>query len=378
MTTLDPAAGRTASVPPVRWDDHLGVFVVSGFDEASAVLRGSGWSSDPANNPMAPPELTQVPSNLMLFRDPPDHTRLRRLVSPAFSARAIEGLHERVATIVDSCLDGFEADGPGQEVDLLADYGYLIPIAVIAELLDVGVEGAQIFLDQTPQLVRLLEVDAGPEDFAAAAGAGFAVTMFLTPILVERRASGGHAGDDFISALLATELTVDEVLATCILLLAAGHETTANLIANGSLAVLRHPGQQAHLQADPARAVEELLRLEGPVKLIARTATEDHDLAGLTIPEGRQVLVRLDRANRDPRRWPDADRMDLSRRGPAHLGFGIGIHFCLGAALARLEGAQALARLFARFPRLSLAHEDVPWRASSTFHAVEALAVRLD
>jgi cytochrome P450 len=376
-------------VTAVDWDTDLGVYVVTGFEEASAVLRGHGWSSDPARNAMAPPELTEIPSNLMLFRDPPDHTRLRRLVSPAFSARAIESLRPRVAAIVDSCLDGLAADrlaadrlAADDPVDLLADYGYLIPMAVIAELLDVGVDGAQLLLDQTPDLVRLLEIDAGPEDFAAATAAGLEVTMFLTPVLIQRRAAvaAGHGGDDFISALLATELTLDEVLATCILLLTAGHETTANLIANGALALIRDPGQRPLLAADPARAVEELLRLHGPVKLIGRTALEDHDLGGLTVTEGRQVLVRIDAANADPRRWPDPEVLDLARPGPAHLGFGTGIHFCLGAALARLEGAEALVRLFDRFPNLRLADEaenHVRWRASSTFRALESLAVEL-
>jgi len=201
---------------PVRWDSELGVFVVTGFEEASAVLRGGGWSSDPARSRLSPPDVPS-PAGLMLFSDPPDHTRLRRFVAPAFTARAIESLRPRVASIVEACLDELEEDGfsqgaagvdgmaadglgPSGDIDLLADYGYLIPLAVIAELLDVGVEGAQVFLEQTPRLVRLLEVDAVPEDLVEATAAAVEVSMFLTPILSRRR--GGRQGDDFISALL--------------------------------------------------------------------------------------------------------------------------------------------------------------------------------
>jgi cytochrome P450 len=366
-------AAVSSLAAPVRWDGDLGVFVVTGFEEASAVLRGHGWSSDPAASPLAPPELSQIPTSLMLFRDPPDHTRLRRLVAPAFSARAIESLRPRVVSIVNSCLDALPGDDG--EVDLLADYGYLIPLAVIAELLDVGVEGAEVFLEQTPRLARLLDVEATSEDAADAVAAALEVTMFLTPILSSRRGGGG---DDFISALLAVdELALDEVLATCVLLLAAGHETTANLIGSGALALIQYPDQRPLLAADPSRAVEELIRLHGPVRIIGRTAVTDHDLGGIRIPQGQQVLLRLDQAAQDPRRWPDPTRLDLSRPGPAHLGFGTGIHFCLGAALARMEAAIALVALFDRYPQIALANPTPTWRQSSTFHALTALPVHL-
>jgi cytochrome P450 len=372
--TSTVGADTRADRGPVRWDDDLGVFVVTGFDEASAVLRGPGWSSDPARSPLSPAQMSAAPTGLMLFRDPPDHTRLRRFVAPAFTARAVEALRPRVASIVESCLDGLGEDG--DEVDLLADYGYLIPLAVIAELLDVGVEGAEIFLEQTPRLVRMLEIDATPDDLVEATAAAVEVSMFLTPILSRRR--GVNRGDDFISALLATdELSLDEVLATCVLLLAAGHETTANIIGTGAMALLQHPDQQPLLFADPARAVEELIRVHGPVRLIGRTAVRPQDLAGVGIGEGQMVLVHVDEANRDERRWSEPMAMDLGRPGPPHLGFGTGIHFCLGAALARLEAAEALVRLFRRYPRIAWLDRDVHWRRSSTFHGLEDLVVRL-
>ncbi len=368
------AARARPEEQPVQWDSGLGVFLVTGFDEASAVLRGPGWSSDPTRNPRASALLAQAPSGLMLFRDPPDHTRLRRLVAPAFAARAVENLRPRVAAIVEACLDGLD-DGQAGDVDLLADYGYLVPLAVIAELLDVGVEGAQVFLEQTPHLARLLEVDATEDDVTNAVTAALEVTMFLTPILAERRGAGG--GDDFISALLATELALDEVLATCVLLLAAGHETTANIIGTGAMALLRQPDQQQLLAVDPTRGVEELIRMHGPVKLIARTALTGHDLAGVPVAPGQQVLLRLDLANRDSRRWDSPHTLDLARTGPAHLGFGTGIHFCLGAALARMEAAEALTRLFDRYPQVAALDEEPAWRSSSTFHRLESLPARL-
>jgi len=357
-------------------DERTGAFWIRGYQEASAVLRGPGWSSDPARSPLSPAQETAAGAAMMLFTDPPDHTRLRRLVAPAFSARAVEAFRGRVVSVVESCLDQVEdAAEAGEQLDLLADFGYLVPLAVIAELLDVGVEGAQVFLEQTPDLVRLLEVDPSPQDVELAVGAGIEVTLFLTPILAARR---GGDGEDFISRLLATELTVDEVLATCVLLLAAGHETTANLIANGAAALMRHRDQLPLLAANPSRAVDELIRLEGPVRRIGRTAVTGHELDGTRIDAGSAVLVELDRVGRDPRRWSEPERLDLARPGPGHLGFGTGIHFCLGAALARLEAEEALTRLFARHPQVREPGAGAVRRDSGTFRAFAGLPVTLE
>jgi cytochrome P450 len=360
----------TVQTTAVRYDADLGAYEVTGFDEASSVLRDPGWSSDPRRSPLAPPALRDLPLAALLFMDPPDHTRLRRMLSPVFTPRAIERLRPRVASIVDAALDGLD-----DTADLLVEVGYLVPLAVIAELLDAGAEGAEVFRAQTPGLVRMLEVDADEDDFAASTDAFTAVTLFLVPLIDERRRD---PGDDFISALLAVDdMTVDEVLATTILLLAAGHETTANLIGNGTLALLRHPDQRPHLLADPARAVEELLRACGPVRLAGRTALTDHTLGDHRVGEGDQVLVRIDAANRDPRRYADADRLDLTRPGPPHLAFGGGAHFCLGAALARLEAAETLVRLYTRFPGMTLAGPPPAHRPSTTFRGLTGLPVRL-
>jgi cytochrome P450 len=363
--TTDPVTG----IEPVAWNAELGAHVVSGFEEAAAILRDpAGWSSDPRRGPLAAPELRELPPSLILFMDPPDHTRLRQLLSPAFTPRAIEGLRPRVAAIVDAALDPL-CDG----ADLLAEVGYLVPLAVIAELLDVGAEGAEIFQAETPRLTRILEVDAGPEELSEAMAAVMSLNMFLIPLLAERRSRPGR---DFISVLASNDgLAIDEALATCLLLLAAGHETTANLIGNGALALLDHADQRPLLFEDPARAIEELLRFDGPVRLVGRVATTDDEIAGHRIPAGGQVLIRLDAVHRDPRRFTDPDRLDLGRTGPPHLAFGGGPHFCLGAALSRMEAAETLTRLFDRFPAMAPLDPVPSWRPVRTFHGLTELPV---
>ena len=360
---------------PVRWDPELGGYAVTGFDEAASVLRGPGWSSDPRRNPQAPPQVHELPPTALLFMDPPDHTRLRRLLGPAFTPHAIGQLRPRIAAIADAALDALGDPGaPDGTTDLVAELGYLVPLAVIAELLDIGTEGAALLRAETPQLVRMLEVSADAADLAAAIDAIGALTLFLVPLISARQR---NPGADFISTLLAVDgITIDEVLATTILLLAAGHETTANLIANGTLALLNHPDQRPHLLAHPVRAVEELLRMESPVQLAARTALTAQLLGGRKIAEGDPVIVRVGAANRDPRRYRDPGALDLTRDGPPHLAFGNGPHFCLGAALARLEATETLTRLFTRYPAMELA-STAQWRPSTTFRALSMLPIRL-
>jgi cytochrome P450 len=264
---------------------------------------------------------------------------------------------------------------------VLGDVGYPVALAVISELLDVGVEGAQVFAELTPALARGIEFDATGEDLAAAAAASIEMTLFLTPILAHRRT---HPGGDFISALLALEsddpdgLSLGEIMTMSMLLLIAGHETTANLIANSTLALLQNPQQIPHLLAEPARAVEELLRCHGPVKLLMRTALTDHEIAGHLGRAGESVLLDVRAANCDPNRFPGAERMDLTREPVGHLAFGAGIHFCLGAALARLETAEALTRLFTRHPNMQLTTRQVRCRESVVLHALQRLDVHLE
>jgi hypothetical protein len=366
----------TTTTDAIHWDAEFGAFRITGFAEASAVLRGEGWSSDLRLSPLVNEELKDFPGGNMLSADGTEHSRLRRPVSPAFTPKAIESLRPRVAAIVDSVLDGLSEVGP--EFDVLGDVGYPVALAVITELLDVGTDGAEVFAELTPVLARGLEFDASTEDLMASAAASTEMMLFLTPILAERR---GNPGEDFISALLALEgdgpdgLSLGEVMTMCVLLLIAGHETTANLVANSTLALLQDPDQIPHLLADPGRAAEELLRCHGPVKLLMRTALIDQAVAGNRILAGQAVLIDSQAANGNPNRFPGAERMDLTREPAGHLGFGAGIHFCLGAALARLEAAETLTRLFTRFPQLELTDNHVTWRHSKVLHALEELRV---
>jgi cytochrome P450 len=373
MTSL----GSVWTTGPVCWDRELGAVRVSGFREASSVLRGSGWSSDPRCSPLAPPGIRDLPRGALMFIDSPDHMRLRRLLNPAFTAPAIKRLRPRIAAIVAAALD--RLPGPAGEADILTDLARPVTLAVIAELLDIGVEGAALFAEHSASLARLLDLDSAPEDLMAGALAVTELTLFLTPILADRR---GAPGADFISALLALSersdgLDLEEVLTTCILLLAAGHDSTADVIANATVALLGAPEQLPTLFSAADRAVEELLRLEGPTKLVGRTALVDHDLGGHRIARGTPVMVDLWHANRDPRRFSDPSTLMLARPASGHLAFGAGAHFCLGAALARLEISETLTQLFARFPRLSLSGpEHLRWRESRTFHGLLDLPVR--
>ncbi len=362
-------------VEPVCWDDQYRAYVINGFEEAALVLRDSvGWSSNPANKPGSP-AAEKVPGLLhaIPLMDPPEHTRLRSLLSPAFSPRVIERLRPRVIAIVNSVLDGLEDE---DEADIVADVGYVVAPSVIAELFDVGVEGAELLLEQAPRLVRWMEFDPTPEDFQTTADAAAKLTGFLMPIMEKRNR---EPGDDFISALVAVEdgMSTEEILTSCFVVLTAGGEAVGRLISLATLAILRDPAQIPHLLADPGRAVEELLRMEGTSKRLVRIALTDHDLGGHRIPKGHIVFIHVLEANRDPRRGPDAHQLDLSREPLGHLTFGNGPHFCLGAALARLVATETLVRLFTRFPGLTSTSREPAWIPSTTFRGLTELPVRL-
>jgi hypothetical protein len=362
---------------PVYWDDQAGVYVVQGYEEASTVLRSNThFSSNPNTlgnvfSETGMEKIIGLPSAVVLM-DQPDHTRLRRLLSPAFSPRIITQLQSQVAEIVKDILDRLEDK---DEADIVADVGRVMPPAVISKMLDVGKEGADLVRQQAPRLVRWMELEATIEDFTAAIEAAMEFDRFLTPIIEKRK----HApGEDFLSVLVTTEgLTHDEILSTCFLIFAAGGEATGRLVGNATLRLLRDPAQIPHLLADPDRAVEEMLRVEGTSKRLVRFSAVDHELAGCHIAKGRLVYINVLDANKDLRRAPDADQLDLSREPLPHLTMGAGIHYCLGAALARLQAGQTLPELFRRFPGLTLINPDPPWNPSTTFRGLLELPVRL-
>jgi cytochrome P450 len=350
-------------------------WLVSSFEEAALVLRGGpGWSSDPASllSPTVDrPELAVLSAGLIM-RDPPEHTRLRTLLNPAFLPRVIERLRPRVVSVVDSVLDSIAGQ---DEADIAAEVGPVVALSVMSELLDVGVEGAQLFMEQTPRMVRFAEYGPSEEDFRMAGEAVAELTAFLMPIIEARRR---EPGDDFISNLATSEgLSDDDILATCILMLTAGGLASGSLIANSVLAMLHHQDQVPELLANPARSVDELTRMEGTSKRLVRFALADHELAGHHITRGELVLVDLRAANQDLRRAPDADQLVLNRKPLAYLTFGNGPHFCLGAGIAQLELSEALVRLFTRFPQMRLTGREPVWMPSTTFRWLQELPVRL-
>ena len=315
----------------------------------------------------------------MLNTDPPDHSRLRRLVSKAFTARRIEQLRPRVTEITAALLAAMDPTADGGEVDLLATLAFPLPITVICELLGIPDADRDDFRDWTQAILSPDDATGTPE------GAATAMTGYFTALLTGKRA---HPGDDLLSALIAAHdagdrLSQDELLGMMFLLLVAGHETTVNLIGSGTLALLQHPDQLARLRADRSLlpgAVEELLRYTSPVNHATfRFTAEPVEIGGTLIPGREPVLVAIGSANRDPGRYPAPDVLDLDREPGANLAFGHGIHYCLGAPLARMEGEIALGGLLARFPDIALAvpPDTLRWRTSTLIRGLKTLPVRL-
>jgi unspecific monooxygenase len=335
---------RLAADGPLQRTE-AGLWLVTSHELGTKVLRDPTFGHQPPGG-----ALPDVGRRSFLTLDPPDHTRLRRLVSKAFTARLVERLRSRVTTLVEELL----ADVNG-ETDVIAALAYPLPVTVISELLGVPARDHERFKAWSDVLARGLDPDflLPPEEIDRRAAARGEFRGYFAELAARRRED---PAEDLLSALVAIEdggdvLSEDELLSTCVLLLVAGHETTVNLIGNGALALLRDRAQLAYFRAHPegvAAAVEELLRYDPPVQFTVRQALEDTKLGGEVIGTGQVVLVLTGAANRDPAAFPDPDRLDLSRTGTPHLTFGHGIHFCLGAPLARLEGQVALAKLFER------------------------------
>ena len=348
-----PAYHAARAEAPVQWNERLGAHLVLSHEHAAAVLRGPEWSSDPRNSPELLASLggsgagAEMWSESLLMCDPPTHTRLRSAVNRFFTPRAVQRIRDRVTAIVDSA---FAPLADGEPIELMSELAYPIPLAVIAELFDVGLEGAEVIRAETPTLARMLELDPTPAEREAIGTAAMAVMLFLVPIVAQRQRD---PGEDLLSALIhppdgGVALETDEIITMCLLLLAAGHETTSNLIGNGTLALFEHPEELDWLRRNPdlpAQAVEELLRYDSPAQVASRIARDDLVLGGVKVRKGQQALVVLGAANRDPARHPDPDRLDLTRKGSLHLAFGNGPHFCVGAGLARLEAQETFTRL---------------------------------
>ena len=363
---------RRGAVHQVTLADGHDAWLVVHYDQARSALNDPRLSKDMhaalVANAAVVSEGLPGPAfaRHMLTVDPPDHTRLRRLVSSAFSPRRIEVLRPRIQTIVDDLLDGIAADGAGSRVDLVSRFAFPLPFTVICELLGVPVPD-RAALGQG--LTALLVPISTPEQYREAKRASDAVVALLEQ-LVEGKSV--DPGDDLVSALIAARdgderLDTQELLSTIFQLIVAGHDTTASFIGNSLVALFRNPEQLALLRRHPGKlgtALEELLRFDAPVPHSTfRYTVEPVDLGGVTIPAGAQVIISLAAADRDERTFEHPDVLDIDRSGVRHLAFGHGIHHCLGAPLARLEGLIALGTLLRRFPelRLAVADDELRW-----------------
>lgn len=371
---------------PVHWSDTFNFWVLTRYADCVRVLRHSKASANPRDweryNDYVEALGGQGPAadmeqQWMLFRNPPDHTRLRKLVTKAFTPRVVEAMRPHIQTIVDELLDRVAARGG---CDIIGELAFPLPVIVIAELIGVPLEDREQFKDWTGTLARSLDPVVTPEIIEAANSATESFVAYFIRLIAERRA---RPRQDMLSSLIAVEeagdrLSEDELLSNIILLFAAGHETTMNLIGNGLLALLRYPEQLARLGAAPGlirTAVEEFLRYDGSVQMTARVALGEIEIGGKRIQQNQQVLIVLGAANHDPAQFAAPDRLDITRQDNPHITFGHGIHHCLGAPLARLEAQLAITTLLRRMPRLRLATDRVEWREMITLRGLRHLPV---
>jgi cytochrome P450 len=381
-----PLYHQLRSFSPVHWVEAMNGWLVTRYDDVAAALRNLKLSSTARKyllqRKIADPEvlaMVELRAPQMLFSDPPAHTRMRGLVSKAFTPRAVEAMAGRLQKMVDAVLDAVQPKGG---MDIIRDLAYPLPVTVIAEMLGVPPEDRPRFKGWSDALTVLVNSvgDVSPEQYRTAAQARGEFINYLRGIVAQRRAA---PRDDLLTALVQAEdagdrLSEDELYANSLLLMSAGHETTTNLIGNGVLALLRHPDQLQKLRDNPTLlpgAVEELLRYDSPVQLTARIALEDVEVGGTRVQKGQFTWLILGAANRDPGHFPDPDRLDVTRKDVKHLSFGAGIHFCLGAPLARLEGQIALGTLIRRFPNLRLAKQELHYHDNFTLHGLTSLAV---
>jgi cytochrome P450 len=364
----------------------FGGLAFSRYDDIVAILRDPRSSSNEENSSQyaqwveehGAPEPLSGPRPF-LFLDPPDHTRLRGLVNKAFTPRTTERLRPRVVEIVDELLDRVETKG---SLEVIEDLAYPLPVRVICELMGVPAEDHETFRGWSRDLARGLDPQdlMPPEEIERRKTTIDQFTEYFTTLIEKHRKD---PRDDLLSALIAAEeagdkLSPEELLSTCILLLVAGHETTVNLIGNGTLALLRNPDQLQRLRDDPSlikSAVEEVLRYDPPVQFTGRIALEDMEVGGATIKKGGQSILLLAAANRDPAAFPDPERFDIARENNHHIAFSFGAHYCLGAPLARLEGEIALGALVQRFDDLSLLNDEPPYKENIVLRGLAELPV---
>jgi len=380
-----PHYERMRSTDPMHLSPY-GMYVASRHAEVSLVLRDKRFGKDFVDRTVRRygPDVMEEPifrsmRHWMLQQDPPDHTRLRGLVVKAFTARRVEDMRPRIQAIVDETLDRI---APRGHMDMIEDFAFRLPVTIICDMLGIPAEHREAFYTGSRNGGRLLDpVPLSPAEIAEANTASTMSAMYFQQLFELRRR---QPGDDLTTQLVQAEedgskLSNEELTANIVLLFGAGHETTVNLIGNGLLALHRNPDQLALLKANPAlitNAIEEFLRYDSSVQMTGRVALEDiDDLGGKKIPKGETVLCLLGSANRDPAVYPDRpDRLDITRPNVRPLSFGGGIHFCLGAQLARIEAEVAIATLLRRLPDLRLDDAQTPeWRPTFVLRGLKRL-----
>jgi cytochrome P450 len=386
----DPYAyfARLRRDDPVHWNERWGGWLVTRYEDVVRAFRDPArLSSDRMahfQQELSPHDqerlhvLIRYFSRWLVFTDPPYHTRVRMLVNKAFTPTSVERLRPRVRAIVSELQDGMEQ---GRHADFIRAFAFHLPVIVISEYLGVPPQDREAVKEWSDETSRIFFIRADDPQRRERSQAGLIKLLeYFEPLIHERRR---HPRDDLISALVQAQergdlLSHDEVLATCTVLLFAGHETTTNLLANGLLALLQHRDQWELLARDPSlafSATEELLRYDGPVKATFRWARADAELGGKTIRAGDRMLLVLASANRDPDRFPQPDRVDITRNPNPHVAFGHGIHVCLGAPMARLEGQEAFAALARRFPGMRLATDELEYHPTIVSRALAELPV---
>ncbi|MBM4254751.1 MAG: cytochrome P450 [Deltaproteobacteria bacterium] len=372
---------------PVHWNPQWGGWILTRYDDVQASFQDRRLSADRMSPFMAglkkaeAQELQpsyQIFSKWMVFTDPPQHTRLRMLVNKAFTPRRVEGLRPRIQAVVDELLDRVI---PAGQMELIHDFAYLLPVTVIAELLGVPARDHENIKKWSDEITLFIFGAIGvPDRRQRAQLAMVEMAKYLKAVIAERRQ---QPQDDLISALIAAQeqddaLTDDEIVSTCSLVLFGGHETTTNLISSSVHALLKNPAQKQKLTENPdliSTAVEEFLRYDGPSKSMVRLALEDFELRGKQIKKGQRLLLFQSAANHDPERFPDPDSLDVARQPNPHVAFGYGIHFCLGAPLARIETAITVNTILRRLPKLRLATDTLEWHPTIVSRALKTLPV---
>ena len=379
-----PALKKLREVGAPFWHEETSMFLAAGFKDASAVLRNRtlGRIFDPKTPESKWESFNWLHSDSILDSEPPKHTRLRSLVMKAFNPKKIESLRpeiERItASLLDEAVKKHEAQG---HFDLIADFAEPLPVKVIAHLLGFPEKDEHLLRPWSQAIVKMYEVSPSIADQEAAQLASDEFAAYVHELMLERQT---NPGTDLVSELAAVreegeKLNTHELIATCVLLLNAGHEASVNGFGNGMVAALENKTQMAKLNADPdglaLTAVDEFLRFDAPLHLFERTATEDTVIGGVTIKKGQKIASLLGSANRDSAMFENPDELDLSRHPNPHIGFGAGIHFCIGAPLARIEMSVSLPALIKRFGNLELAEKPLR-RQSFVLRGYDKVLVR--